>query len=144
VRASDDKPLLHIWSEQYNLTRRVIVITDHSDARLVLAVERFGRSRPDRLEFVRIEFERSARELSREEFCDRLKELLACQFPDETVESATNSADLEHSLSGNYVPCAVKTQVPLGGVSGRSGWRIPRHGKQQPHICVAMAGSSPQ
>jgi hypothetical protein len=87
----------------YNLTRRVIAITDHSDARLVLAVERFGRSRPDRLEFVRIEFERSARELSREEFCDRLKELLACQFPDETVESATNSADLEHSLSGNYV-----------------------------------------
>jgi hypothetical protein len=33
VRGSDDKPLLHIWSEQYNLTRRVIAITDHSDAR---------------------------------------------------------------------------------------------------------------
>jgi hypothetical protein len=49
VRGSEDKPLLHIWSEQYNLTRRVIAITDHSDARLVLAVERFGRSRPDRL-----------------------------------------------------------------------------------------------
>jgi hypothetical protein len=103
VRGSDDKPLLHIWSEQYNLTRRVIAITDHSDARLVLAVERFGRSRPDRLEFVRIDFERSARELSREEFCEHLKVLLATQFPDETVESATISADLEHSLSGNYV-----------------------------------------
>jgi hypothetical protein len=46
VRGSDDKPLLHIWSEQYNLTRRVIAITDHSDAQLVLAVERFGRFRP--------------------------------------------------------------------------------------------------
>jgi hypothetical protein len=103
VRGSDDKPLLHIWSEQYNLTRRVIAITDHSDARLVLAVERFGRSRPDRLEFVRVDFERSARELSREEFCERLKGLLASQFPDETVETATISADLEHSLSGNYV-----------------------------------------
>jgi hypothetical protein len=34
VRGSDDKPLLHIWSEQYNLTRRVIASTDHSDARL--------------------------------------------------------------------------------------------------------------
>src|ERR1700722_1452642 len=42
VRGSDDKPLLHIWSEQYNLTRRVIAITDHPDARLVLAVERLG------------------------------------------------------------------------------------------------------
>jgi hypothetical protein len=79
----------------------VIAITDHSDARLVLAVERFGRSRPDRLEFVRIDFERSARELSREEFCERLKGILASQFPDETVKSATISADLEHSLSGN-------------------------------------------
>jgi hypothetical protein len=101
VRGSDDK--LHIWSEQYNLTRRVIAITDHSDARLVLAMERFGRSRPDRLEFVRIDFERSARKVSREEFCEHLKGLLASQFPDETVESATISADLEHSLSGNYV-----------------------------------------
>src|ERR1700680_3274457 len=53
VRGSDDKPLLHIWSEQYNLTRRVIAITDHADARLVLVVERFGRSRPDRLGVVR-------------------------------------------------------------------------------------------
>jgi hypothetical protein len=103
VRGSDDKPLLHIWSEQYNLTRRVIAITDHLDARLVLTVERFGRSRPDRLEFVRIDFERSSRELSRAEFCERLKGLLASQFPDETVESATVSADLDHSLSGNYV-----------------------------------------
>ncbi|MEQ1354046.1 MAG: hypothetical protein ABLT11_08505, partial [Candidatus Acidiferrum sp.] len=36
VRGADDKPLLHIWSEEYNLTRRVIAITDHSEARLVL------------------------------------------------------------------------------------------------------------
>jgi hypothetical protein len=52
---------------------------------------------------VRTDFERSARELSREGFCEGLKELLASQFPDETVESATISPDLEHSLSGNYV-----------------------------------------
>jgi hypothetical protein len=49
-----------------------------------------------------MEFERSARELSREEFCARLKHILAEQFPDETVESLTIAADLEHSLSGNY------------------------------------------
>lgn len=58
VHGSDDKPLLHIWSEPY---------------RLILAVERFGRARPDRLEFVRVNFEPSAGELSREEFCERLK-----------------------------------------------------------------------
>jgi hypothetical protein len=102
VRGASGKPLLHLWSEQHNLTRRVLAITDHSDQRLALAVERFGRTRPDRLEFVRTEFDRSARELSREEFCQRLGRVLAERFPDETLESLTISPDLEHSLSGNY------------------------------------------
>jgi hypothetical protein len=103
VRGNAEKPLLHLWSEEFNLTRRVLAITDHSEERLALAVERFGRAKPDRLEFVRREFERGARDLSREEFRDRLRHLLAEQFPDETLESLMVSADLEHSLSGNYV-----------------------------------------
>jgi hypothetical protein len=102
VRGNSEKPLLHLWSGQFNLTRRVLAITDHSEQRLALAVERFGRTKPDRLEFIRREFERGARELSREEFRDRLSHLLAEQFPDETLESLVTSPDLEHSLSGNY------------------------------------------
>ncbi len=102
VRGEGEKPLLHLWSEQFNLTRRVLAITEHSEQRLALAVERFGRNKPDRLEFIRREFERGARELSREEFRDRLAHLLAEQFPDETLESLAISPDLEHSLSGNY------------------------------------------
>ena len=102
VRGNSERPLLHLWSEQLNLTRRVLAITDHSEQRLTLAVERFGRARPDRLEFVRREFERDARQLSREEFCARLRQLLSEQFPDETAETLTVSPDLEHSLSGNY------------------------------------------
>jgi hypothetical protein len=102
VRGASEKPLLHLWSERCNLTRRVLAITDHSEHRLALAVERFGRSKPDRLEFIRMDFARSARELSREEFCATLKNILAAQFPDESLESLTVSADLEHSLSSNY------------------------------------------
>jgi hypothetical protein len=102
VRGSGEKPLLHLWSEQFNLTRRVLAITDHSEQRLALAVERFGRTKPDRLEFIRREFERGASEISRKEFRDRLAHLLAEQFPDETLESLAISPDLEHSLSGNY------------------------------------------
>lgn len=103
VRGALQKPLLHLWSENYNLTRRVLAITDHSDQRLALAVERFGRSKPDRLEFVRLEFERAQRDLSREAFRVCFGRLLAEQFPDEFLESLTASADLEHSISGNYV-----------------------------------------
>ena len=102
VRGNGEKPLLHLWADQFNLTRRVPAITDRSEERLALAVERFGRAKPDRLEFIRREFERGARELSREEFRDRLTHLLAEQFPDETLESLVSSPDLEHSFSGNY------------------------------------------
>jgi hypothetical protein len=102
VRGAAEKPLLHLWSAEYNLTRRVLAITDHSEQRLILAVERFGRSKPDRLEFVRMNFDRSARELTRHAFCEQFRRILAEQFPDEVVESLTISSDLEHSLSGNY------------------------------------------
>src|SRR5258708_15439682 len=102
VRGSGEKPLLHLWSEQFTFTGGVLAIRDHSEQRLALAVDGFGRSKPDRLEFIRREFERGARELSREEFRDRLSHLLAEQFPDETLESLVTSPDLEHSLSGNY------------------------------------------
>jgi hypothetical protein len=64
VRGAAEKPLLHLWSADYNLTRRVLAITDHSEQCLTLAVERFGRSKPDRLEFVRVNFDRPAREKS--------------------------------------------------------------------------------
>jgi hypothetical protein len=47
VRGSTEKPLLLIWSENCNVTRRVLAITDRSEQRLALAVERSGRSRPD-------------------------------------------------------------------------------------------------
>jgi len=102
VRGAAEKPLLHLWSENYNLTRRVLAITDHSDQRLALAVERFGRAKPDRLEFIRLEYERTHRDLSREAFCDSLGRLFAEQFPDESLGFLSVSPDLEHSISGNY------------------------------------------
>ncbi|MHB8503398.1 MAG: hypothetical protein ACYDCG_16105 [Candidatus Acidiferrales bacterium] len=103
IRGAAEKPLLHLWSENYNLTRRVLAVIDHSGERLALAVERFGRAKPDRLEFVRLEYERAQRDLSREAFCDFLRHLLAERFPDESLDSLTASPDLEHSISGNYV-----------------------------------------
>jgi hypothetical protein len=41
VRGDGEKPLLHLWSEHFNFTRRVVAITDRSEQRLALAVERF-------------------------------------------------------------------------------------------------------
>jgi hypothetical protein len=102
IRGAAEKPLLDLWSENYNLTRRVLASTDHSEQRLALGLARFGRAKPDRLEFIRLEFERAQRDLSREAFCEFLGNIPGQRFPDETVESLTASLDLEHSISGSY------------------------------------------
>ena len=102
IRGAAQKPLLHLRSEQQNFTRRVLAIIGQSEQCLALAVERFGRTKPDRLEVLRVDFERSPRDISRQEACARMGRILTEQFPDETLESLTISPDLEHSLSGNY------------------------------------------
>jgi hypothetical protein len=118
LRGAPAKPLLRLWSEQHNLTRRVLAIADHSDERLALAVERFGRLKPGRLEFARVDFTRSPKDVSREEFCARLSRILSEQFPDESVESLMIGSDLEHSLSRSYARGLLKT--------GSSHWRCSR------------------
>jgi hypothetical protein len=101
VRGQGEKPLLHWWSENHNLTRRVLAITDHSEQRLALAVECFGRTKPDRLEFLRIDFDRSEQKLSRESFAQSIRRLCEHKFSDEILDSITTAPDLEHSLSGH-------------------------------------------
>ena len=102
LRGDPASPLLHLWSAHCNLTRRVLAIAENSPSRLVLSVQRFGRAKPDRLEFLRLEFASSPRALTREQFCECLGHLLAQQFPDEKLDSLTIAADLEHSLSGKF------------------------------------------
>ena len=103
VRGNSEKPLLHLWSENCNVTRRVVAITGNSQDHLALAVERFGRSKPERMEIVRLEYAPAPRDLSREAYCEQLRRILAEQFPDETLEKISAAQDLEHSLSKIYI-----------------------------------------
>jgi len=102
MRGATAKPLLHLWSANSNITRRVVAITGHSGGHVMLAVECFGRTKPQRLEIIRLEYERDAKKLSRGEFCEQLRRVLEERFPDETLEKLSTAADLEHSLSGTY------------------------------------------
>jgi hypothetical protein len=101
VRAQGRGTLLHLWSEGRTLARRVLRIAEQSPSLLLLEVERFGRSKPDRLEFAS-GAARPAAQLTREKFRERFSELLREQFPDEEIVSLSTSADLEHSLSTRY------------------------------------------
>lgn len=103
MREKGGATVLHLWTQEGTLVRRVIAIDAKDDDRLALQVIRFGRSRPDHLEFVCREREPETGLLRREQFRARFSEMMAQQFPDETVSLLTSAPDLEHSLSGNYV-----------------------------------------
>lgn len=102
VSAHGDAALLHLWSAQQSLVRRVVRVAEESQERIVLEVKRLGFPRNAQLEFVAGRPARETRRIEREQFSGRLRRLLTDYFPDETVESLTTSADLHHSLSGSY------------------------------------------
>ncbi|MGH9704182.1 MAG: hypothetical protein ACRD4K_12480 [Candidatus Acidiferrales bacterium] len=115
-RRQGNQALVHLWSEQRNLTRRVLRAVENSPAQLVLEVQRFGRPRSGRLSFIRADAPRPARRVSREQFRARFGRMLAEQFPDAQPASLSTAADLSHSLSGNY------TRGLL--VEGNSSWAV--------------------
>ena len=69
VRGKSEKSLLHLWSENHNLTRRVLAITGHCEQRLALAVE---SAKPDRLDSCELQaakyWRRVNRHLEQEDF----------------------------------------------------------------------------
>jgi hypothetical protein len=102
VHLEGNNPLVHLWSDKRNLTRRVLRVRERSEDRVVLEVQRFGRSTPSRLEIVRAQSPRPAKRVTREQFFAGFTRTLAECFPDATVESLTASPDLENSFSGVY------------------------------------------
>jgi hypothetical protein len=102
VSAQGEAALLHLWSAQQSLVRRVLRVAEESRERVVLEVSRLGYSRHAQLEFVAGGAPRETRRVEREQFSSRLRRILTDHFPDETVESLAASADLHHSISGSY------------------------------------------
>ncbi|HVB34203.1 MAG TPA: hypothetical protein VNJ52_07540 [Patescibacteria group bacterium] len=96
------KPLLHLWSSERSLVRRVSRVVEATGSRVRLEVERFGPKGVGQLEIMRREWQRPRSRIERESFAERFAGLLKQQFPDETLESLTVSPDLKHSLSGSY------------------------------------------
>ena len=103
VHLEGKNPLIHLWSEERNLTRRILRVKSRDADRIVLEVQRFGKSKPGRLEFSRRDQVRARLRITREQFRERFERILAIRFPDGTVDSLTASPDLEHSFSGSYV-----------------------------------------
>ena len=109
IRVQGRGTLLHLWSEDRTLARRVLRISEQAPALLQLEVEHFGRNKPDRLEFAS-SGERAFAQLTREKFLERFAELLREQFPDDEIVSLSTSADLKNSLSSRYTRALLKSR----------------------------------
>ncbi len=98
------KCLLHLWSHERNVVRRVLDAEVRSTT-LRLQVQRMGQNRPTRLDFCRDRDQRSpaARRVARVSFEPLLRRTLDRNFPQWTVVRLTTSIDLEHSFGPAYM-----------------------------------------
>ena len=120
------RALIHLWSDERNLTRAILQVKEQSAVRIVLEVRKFGTAKPGSLEFLRTDSHRAAGLITRAQFRARLRRYLAEQFPDAVIESLSASRDLEHSFSGLYVRGRMHEEIGFGRSSLPRRRKAPR------------------
>ena len=95
--------LLHLWSEERNIVRRVLDAELDHDV-LTLSVQRFGQAKPATLEICRDRDRRTPteRKRARHAYQALLRRVLERNFPGHTVERLSSAADLERSFGPIY------------------------------------------
>ncbi len=102
---SDDhnKCLLHLWSRERNVVRRVVEAEVRNEV-LHLAVQRLGQAKPTRLEICRQRDRRTptAKKAARTAYQHALERALQRRFPGFTVGRLSSSVDLGRSFGPIY------------------------------------------
>ncbi len=98
-----NKCLLHLWSAERNIVRRVLDAEVRNQT-LRLAVQRMGQTRPTKLEICRERDRRTttARRAARLAYRHTLERLFARRFPAYTVAKLSTAVDLEQSFGPIY------------------------------------------
>jgi hypothetical protein len=102
IHALGGVPRIHLWCEQWNLVRSIQQVVELSERQIVLAVQRFGRRTPGRIELIARGHEAIPRRVSRAAFLHRFRQLLEEGFPDDRLVHLVMAGDLEHSFSGAH------------------------------------------
>lgn len=103
VSGEQGKCLLHLWSADRNLVRRVLQ-AEARDGELTLKVQRFGQSKPNLIHLMAAG-ERSSpgsRTAARASYRQLLKRVLEREFPDYRAGRFTSAMDLEKSFGPVY------------------------------------------
>lgn len=103
VSGDSNKCLLHFWSEERNVVRRVLE-TEAKGETLRVTVQKMGQARPTKLDICRERDPRtaSAKRASRGAYQRLLERVLRKKFPDLSVAQMSSSADLEKSFGPIY------------------------------------------
>jgi hypothetical protein len=103
VSGESNRCLLHIWSAERNVVRRVLEVEAKGE-RLRVTVQRMGQSRPTKLEFCRSRDLRtsSAKRGARLAYQRVLERALRRKFPELTLSQLSTAMDLEKSFGPIY------------------------------------------
>lgn len=121
VSAEREKCLLHLWSAERNLVRRVLSARQKNGS-LHLEVSKFGQPKASRLELCRDRDQRSssAKRASRAAYQRLMAAVLQRECPGHRLEKLTSATDLEHSFGPAYARGIVRqgrTAFAVIGVS---------------------------
>ena len=109
VSESNGKCLLHLWSEERNIVRRVLDAEPKNGA-LLLTVQRFGKTQPVVLEVCASRDSRSAsaKKGARAQYAKLLKRVITTQNLGFRIDAISTSMDLEHSFSPIYTRALIR------------------------------------
>lgn len=114
-----NKCLLHLWSAERNVVRRVLDVEAKSGS-LRLAVQRMGQTRPSKLEICRDRDRRSpsARRAARSAYQQKLRRMLERRFYGFTISELSTRMDLERSFGPVYARGLLKKGQTVFAVLG--------------------------
>jgi hypothetical protein len=132
VSGESNKCLLHLWSEERNVVRRVLDVETKGES-LRVTVQRMGQVRPTKLEICRERDPRtvSARRKARAVYQHILERALVKCFPELTLAHMSNAVDLERSFGPIYSRGLLKR--------GQSGFSVLGVNGQEPQASIDAA-----
>ena len=109
VSENAGKCLIHLWSEERNVVRRVLDAESDSSA-VRLKVQRFGKSEPSQVEFLATGDTRSAsaKRAARARYATLLQRGMMAQNEGFKIVSVSTGMDLEHSFSPIYTRALIR------------------------------------
>ncbi|HVY93153.1 MAG TPA: hypothetical protein VHA14_10405, partial [Bryobacteraceae bacterium] len=96
---------LQVWEEHRNLVRRIMAVKEQRRDRITLTTERFPKTTGEMqiADLAAPEGVEWRRKSSRTAFRDRVRLLLAREFPGWSIEDISSDPNLEESLSASWV-----------------------------------------